>query len=936
MARTEAQTRVELIDKHLARSGWNVKDPTQVVEEFDILTSLPEGVAEPRTPYEGHQFSDYVLLGKDGKPLAVVEAKKSSKDAALGREQAKQYCHNIQRRLGGELPFCFYTNGHDIYFWDLDNYPPRKVVGFPTLDDLERFQYIRRNRKPLTQELINTVIAGRDYQIRAIRAVLEGIEQKKRDFLLVMATGTGKTRTCIAMVDALMRASHAEKVLFLVDRIALREQALAAFKEYLPHEPRWPNVGEKLIAMDRRIYISTYPTMLNIIRDESQQLSPHFFDFIVVDESHRSIYNTYREVLDYFKTIILGLTATPTDIIDHNTFQLFHCEDGVPTFAYTFDEAVNNVPPYLCDFKVMKIQTRFQMEGISKRTISLEDQKKMLLEGKEVEEINFEGSQLEKQVINKGTNALIVKEFMEECIKDPNGVLPGKTIFFCSSKAHARRIEDIFDKLFPQYKGELAKVLVSEDPRVYGKGGLLDQFTNSDMPRVAISVDMLDTGIDIREIVNLVFAKPVYSYTKFWQMIGRGTRLLETSKPKPWCTEKEVFLILDCWDNFEYFKLQPKGKELKPQLPLPVRLVGLRLDKIEKAIDIGQSQVAVREIAKLRQQIIHLPQSSVIIKEAAAALARLEEENFWITLNHQRLEFLRTEIKPLFRTVSEADFKAMRFERDLLEYSLAWLSQENAKAETLKDGIVEQISELPLSVGFVKAQEELIRAAQTNRYWSQTDANALEDALDEMNALLGPLMKFREQQTVSSQVFLDFKDEIHRKEWVEFGPQHESVNISRYRDMVESMIAELTAHNPILQKIKEGEDVSPDEAGQLADMLHAEHPHITEDLLRQVYRNRKASFIQFIRHILGIEILKSFPETVSEAFDQFIGQHSNLSSRQLQFLNLLKGFIIEREKVEKKDLINSPFTVIHPQGIRGVFSPAEIKEILQLTERLAA
>ena len=936
MTKTEAQTRSELIDGLLAQSGWSVKDPTQVIEEFDILTVLPEGVAEPRTRYEGHQFSDYVLLGKDRKPLAVIEAKKTAKDAALGREQAKQYCYNIQNQLGGELPFCFYTNGHDIYFWDLDNYPPRKVIGFPTRDDLERFQYIRRNRKPLTQELINTAIAGRDYQIRAIRAVLEGIEQKKRDFLLVMATGTGKTRTCIAMVDALMRSGHAEKILFLVDRIALREQALAAFKEHMPNEPRWPNVGEKLIAKDRRIYVSTYPTMLNIIRDESQRLSPHFFDFIVVDESHRSIYNTYQEVLDYFKTITLGLTATPTDIIDHNTFQLFHCEDGIPTFAYTFEEAVNNVPPYLCSFQVMKIQTRFQIKGISKRTISLEDQKKLLLEGKEIEEINFEGSQLEKQVINKGTNALIVSQFMEECIKDSNGVLPGKTIFFCASQKHARRIEEIFDTLYPQYKGELAKVLISDDSRVHGKGGLLDQFTNNDMPRVAISVDMLDTGIDVREIVNLVFVKPVYSYTKFWQMIGRGTRLLETNKPKPWCIEKDVFLILDCWDNFEHFKLQPKGKELKPQLPLPVRLAGLRLDKIEKAIDTEQTQIATREIAKLRQQIGQLPQSSVTIKEAAAALARLEDENFWITLNHQKLEFLRTEIKPLFRTVSEADFKAMRFERDLLEYSLARLNEENDKTETLMAGIVEQISELPLSVSFVQAEEDLIRAAQTNYYWAKSDTNALEDALDELTIRLGPLMKFREQTVGTGPMHLDLKDEIHRKERVEFGPQHESVSISRYREMVEAMIMNLITQNPLLQKIRNGETISPEEISALAEQLHAEHPHITENLLRQVYRNRKAHFIQFIRHILGIEILKSFPDTVSESFDQFIRQHSNLSSRQLEFLNLLKNFIIEREKVEKKDLISAPFTVIHPQGIRGVFSPAEISEILRLTENLAA
>lgn len=936
MAISEAQTRSELIDKQLVQSNWNVEDPMQVIAEYDILTELPEGISEPRTPYEGHQFSDYVLLGKDGKPLAVIEAKKTSKDAALGREQAKQYCYHIQQQHGGELPFCFYTNGHETYFWDLENYPPRKVVGFPTRDDLERFQYIRRNRKRLTNELINTQIAGRDYQTRAIRAVLEGIEQKRREFLLVMATGTGKTRTCIALVDVLMRSSHAEKVLFLVDRIALREQALDAFKEHLPHEPRGPNRGEKLLAKDRRIYVATYPTMLNIIRDETQFLSPHFFDFVIIDESHRSIYNTYGEILDYFKAITLGLTATPTNIIDHNTFKLFHCEDGLPSFAYTFEEAVNNPPPYLCNFQVMKIQSKFQKDGISKRTISLEDQKRLIHEGKDVEEINFEGSQLEKQVINKGTNILIVREFMEECIKDSNGVLPGKTIFFCISKAHARRIEEVFDKLYPEYHGELAKVLVSDDPRVYGKGGLLDQFTNNDMPRIAISVDMLDTGIDVRELVNLVFAKPVYSYTKFWQMIGRGTRLLESKKIKPWCTEKDVFLVLDCWDNFAYFKLNPKGKELKAQLPLPVRLVGLRLDKIEKALDSGEVAIAERESCKLRQQIAELPQNSVVIREAASALRCVAAENFWVTLTHQKLEYLRTEIKPLFRTVADADFKAMRFERDVLEYSLAVLAEEKAQAETLQTGIVEQIGELPLSVGFVQQQETLIRAAQTSRYWQVDDANTREDTLDNLIARLAPLMKFREGNTTLPPVLLDFKDEVALKEWVEFGPENEAVSITRYREMVEALITELTEHNPILLKIRNGEDITEQEAQALAETLHAERPHITEDLLRQAYKNRKARFIQFIRHILGLEVLKSFPETVSEAFTQFIQQHSNLTGRQLEFLNLLKNFIIEREKVEKRDLIAAPFTVIHPQGIRGVFSTAEINDILMLTERLAA
>jgi len=931
--KNEQQTRIELIDRMLLQASWNVNDPLQVVAEFDILVGLPEGVQEPRTPYEGHQFSDYVLLGKDGKPLAVVEAKKTSRDAAIGREQAKQYCCNIWKQLGVELPFCFYTNGLETFFWDIDNYPPRKVIGFPTRDDLERFSYIRRSRKPLTEELINTAIAGRDYQIRAIRSVLEAIEQKKRDFLLVMATGTGKTRTAIAMVDALMRGGHAEKILFLVDRIALREQALSAFKEHLPHEPRWPNSGEKVFAKDRRIYIATYPTMLNLIRDESSYLSPSFFDFIVVDESHRSIYNTWGEILDYFKTITLGLTATPTDILDHNTFNLFHCENGLPTFAYTYEEAVNNIPPYLCNFQVMKIQTKFQMEGISKRTISLEDQKKLILEGKDIEEINFEGTQLEKQVINRGTNSLIVKEFMEECIKDQNGVLPGKTIFFCATIAHARRIEEIFDRLYPEYKGELAKVLVSDDPRVYGKGGLLDQFTNSDMPRIAISVDMLDTGIDIRELVNLVFVKPVYSYTKFWQMIGRGTRLLEPAKIKPWCTKKELFLILDCWDNFEYFKLQPKGKELTQQLPLPVKLFGLRLDKIEYALSIGNTAIAERETVKLRKQIAGLPHTSVVIKEAASLLHPLEEENFWISLTPQKLENLRSGIKPLFRTVSDADFKAMRFERDVLESSLAQLRDQKERYGTLNDGIAEQISQLPLSVGFVKQEEELIRAAQTKHFWNK----ATEESFDELIEKLSPLMKFREPDSGAiGQVHLNLQDLLHHKEMVEFGPRNEAVSITRYREMVELLITELTKQNPILSRIKEGKEISPEEAAELAEMLHEEHPHITEDLLRSVYNNRKAHFIQFIRHILGLEILKSFPETVADAFDQFIKEHSTFSSRQLDFLNLLKNVLVEREKIEKRDLINAPFTVIHPKGIRGVFNPAEINEILALARQLAA
>ncbi|MGJ4789178.1 DEAD/DEAH box helicase family protein [Leptospira koniambonensis] len=930
--KTEKQTRKEIINLRLMNAGWNLSDKTQVIEEFDIGVAKPSSSLKAKSPYAGHQFSDYVLLGKDGKPLAVVEAKRTSADAAKGREQAKQYCYNIQERHGGELPFCFYTNGYDIYFWDLENYPPKKVYGFPSRDDLERYSYLRKARKPLASESINTKIAGREYQIAAIRAVMEAVEKKRRKFLLVMATGTGKTRTCVALVDALMRFGWVERTLFLVDRIALRKQTVDAFKEYLPNEPFWPKEGEQEISADRRIYVSTYPTMLNIIRDENRTLSPHFFDLVVVDESHRSIYNTYQEILDYFNTITLGLTATPTDIIDHNTFKLFECEDGVPTFAYSYEEAVNHVPPYLCNFQVMKIKSKFQTEGISKRTISLEDQQKLIIEGKEVAEINFEGTDLEKTVINKGTNSLIVREFMEECIKDPDGVLPGKTIFFCMTKAHARRIEEIFDSLYPEYKGEIAKVLVSEDSRVHGTGGLLDQFTKKDMPRIAISVDMLDTGIDVREIVNLVFAKPVYSYTKFWQMIGRGTRLLEQDKIKSWCPEKSSFLVLDCWDNFEYFKLNPRGKTGTSQIPLPVRLFGLRLEKVKKAIELGESSILEKETLYLQKQISSLPKSSVVIIEAQNELQRLEDENFWNHLSSEKLEFLHSIVKPLFRTVSDADFKAMRFEKDIVEASLSHLAGEKDKFETLKSSIVEEIGELPLTVNTVAKEEELIRISQTNQFWSTIN----EEKFDLLIHRLSPLMKHIEKIPPLGPAKFDLRDIVIEKEFVEFGPSHEALSVARYRELVEVKVNELVSKSPILKKIKQGQEISDEETEILAEELYNEHPHITIDLLRRVYNHRKAELLQFIKHILGIEILESFSETVSKAFEIFIQNHSYLTSRQLQFMDLLKSYILEKGELQKRNLIESPFTLIHPDGIRGIFDPKEIEEILELADKVIA
>ena len=926
----EAQTRKEIIDNRLKEAGWNITDRTQVIEEFFILVEN-NVVNEPATSYNS-EFSDYVLLGKDGNPLAVVEAKKSTVDARVGEEQAKQYAYNIQKEYSCDLPFCMYTNGNDIFFWDLENYAPRKIFAFPTRSDLERMVFIRKNKKPLADELINIDIAGRPYQIQAIRAVFEAMEERKRKFLLIMATGTGKTRTCIAMVDGLMRAGWISRVLFLVDRIALRDQAIEAFKENAPQYSVWPQTGETKLATDRRIYVSTYPTMLNIIENEKEGLSPHFFDLIVIDESHRSIYNVYQNVLNYFNTIILGLTATPTDAVDHNTFQLFDCEDGLPTFAYTFEDAVNNKPPYLSNFEVMKLTTKFQQEGIHLNTINEDDQRKLIAEGKDPIEINFEGTDIEKAVTNKGTNALIVREFWEECIKDPNGVLPGKTIFFCMTMKHARRIKEVFDQFYPQGAGEIAKVIVSDDPRVYGKGGLLDQFKNNDFPRIAISVDMLDTGIDIPELVNLVFAKPVFSYTKFWQMIGRGTRILNANQRKSWCHDKYKFLVIDCWDNFEYFKLNPKGKENKSQTALPVRLFKMRLEKLKIALE-QSSEIANLEKLELKKLINALPKKNVVVQDNATDLEKVYEANFWDDLNEEKIQFLDQTIAPILRALSSVDFKAMRFEKDIVEFSIALLNSESQDLENLRELIVTQIAELPLNIGVVAKEKEIINRALKNSFWTNPAESDLKLIIDKV----APLMRYRQRfDGGDEQENLNLIDVTYKKEMIEFGPENDLVSVSRYKDMVEAMVQELADQNPVLKKIKSGDRITEDELNELAQMMNEKDPFVTEKLLQRVYGNQHAKFLQFIKHILQVEIVHSFEETVTLAFDEFIKLHNNLSSNQIEFMTVLKKYLIDKGRIEKKDLINPPFTQLHPQGILGVFSPQEIEEIITVIQRVAA
>jgi type I restriction enzyme, R subunit len=931
---TEAQTRAQRIDKQLSLAGWNLADHSQVIKELEIHLRADETRERPPvSEYEYSRFSDYGLI-LHGDPSAVVEAKRTSRDAELGQEQALQYAKQLQENHNVELPFVFYTNGHKLFFWESDFYPPEEIAGFPTQNDLEWMHLRRQQRNPLSIELINRDIAGRDYQIQAVRTILEQLEQKRRKFLMVMATGTGKTRTAIALVDVLQRAHWAKRVLFLVDRIALQEQAFDAFKEHIPAEPRWPNKGDSGFPTDRRMYVTTYPTMLNLIEKGTEPgtyISPFFFDLVIADESHRSIYNVYQAVLDYFATIKIGLTATPTDFVDHDTFRLFECEQADPTFAYTFDEAVAHIPPYLCNYEVLKVRSKFQLEGIHGKLLKPQEQTRLIAEGNDLGEIDFEGTQLERKVTNSGTNGLIVREFMEESIKDPTGTLPGKTIIFAISIDHARRLQRLFDEFYPEHKGRLARVLVSEDSRVHGKGGLLDQFKNNDMPRVAISVDMLDTGVDIREVVNLVFAKPVYSYVKFWQMIGRGTRVLidDPAQRKSWCPKKDRFLIIDCWGNFEYFHMHPTGAEPKVAVSAPVRLFQARIDQLEAAMAANKADLAALVIGDLRDDIERLPVQNIIVQQASADLARVSEDRFWHRLGSENIAFLRATIAPVLRARSGTDLKTLRFQIDVVEYSTSRLAKQEERAEAIAESIQSQLEELPMTINLVNKERDLIEAALEEEWWVTPSDAALHD----LSERLSPLMVYR-TAVRSAITRLNLQDLTLIKERINLGGDLGRTSVAAYRERVESFLRDLVQANPVLQKIKEGRKLTTDELHDLAELLESSDLQVTEERLRQIYDNHTAHFLQLIRHILGLEHVASWEETVTQRFDDFIAKHTDLTTRQILFLRTLCTFIVQRRKLAKGDLVDEPFTHLHPSGVQGLFTGEEIDEILAFSGEL--
>lgn len=913
---SEAQTRQQLIDQQLAQAGWSVTKGN-LLEELQ-LTDATISIAESQAvAYRaGDEFVDYVMRSQDGKPTGLVEAKRTSRDPVVGKRQAADYADRIQALYEVD-PFIFLTNGQALWFWDRSGYPLRQVSGFFTPDDLARLHFQRTYRQPLHALGPSPTIVDRPYQVEAIKRVTEALAQSRRKFLLVMATGTGKTRTVIALIDLLMRAKWVQRVLFLADRRELVRQALGDFKEHMPNETR-ARVESGEIDDTARIHVATYPSMMQVY----QTLSPGYYDLIVADESHRSIYNRYKALFDYFDALHLGLTATPTDYIDHNTFQLFECPAGLPTFYYGYDTAI--AEEYLANYRVLDAQTSFQIEGIKAEQLPIEVQRQLTEQGIELAEIDFEGSDLERRVTNTGTIDAIVQEVMEKCRKDASGALPAKTIIFAMSHAHAVRIWEGFNRLYPDLqRRDLADIIDSHMERAEQT---LQDFKHRDMPRIAISVDMLDTGIDVPSIQTLVFAKPVFSLVKFWQMIGRGTRLWrdpETDKVK------QDFLIIDFWNNFAYFKLNPQGEVTSPTEPLPVRLFRLRLEKLALLRGFGDHANATQTVAQLQTMLRQTPLDNVNVRPYNAELQRLADSNAWRPLDAGQQAHLRQQIAPLVRFMPDVDLATMTFEARTERLALAKLLGESEEVQRLRTQLLEDLALLPTSLAAVQAQAQKLAWVRTEAFWQHLDMARIGD----LQTTFAPLMRYRQRRRPEV-IELNLPDEIARRHWILYGPSGEGAFADNYREQVETAIQQLAREHPTLRKLQRGEALTPADTTLLAAALNRPDLYISEKVLQQVYRLPNAHLLDFVRHILGLSRLPSREAEIEAAFENFIAEHPHFTAAQIRFLRAVRSAVLRQSKLTARDLQRPPFS--HIGVVTKLFNASQVTELLEFANRLAA
>ncbi|MCX2749933.1 DEAD/DEAH box helicase family protein [Arthrobacter sp. MI7-26] len=916
---TEAETRV-YIDLYLGEAGWALDKAED--REFEVH-HMPTHAG----PTTGTGFVDYVLWGSDGKPLAVVEAKRSSKSPYEGQQQGKLYADALETETG-QRPVIYYSNGYEHWIWDdASGYPPRPVQGFHTRDQLQLMVDRRTTRKKLATAAINTEIAGRSYQQAAIRAVADALEtDKERKALLVMATGSGKTRTVVALSSLLMQANWAKRVLFLADRVALVDQAARTFKTNLPGSS--PVVLGRDVEADSRIHIATYPTMMNLINertDDGSVLTQRFgighYDLIIIDEAHRSVYQKYRAIFDYFDAYLVGLTATPQSEVDRNTYSLFDIEDHVPTFAYELTQAISD--GYLVPPRAVPIPLKFPVEGIRYDELSEED--KEAWDSAEWDEDGEIPDAVDPVILNTWLfNANTVDKALEVLMtrghKVAGGDRIGKTIVFAKNQKHAEFIAERFNINHPQYGGTFAKVITHSVNYV---STLIDAFARTeDSPHIAVSVDMLDTGIDVPEVVNLLFFKVVRSKTKFWQMVGRGTRLRpELYGPGE---DKQDFFIFDVCQNIEYFNAELPGSEGSLGQSLAHRSFAVRAQLLAEARTAGLDGDFVPTLQSgLVGQVAGLPRENFLVRPRLEWVEKYSDPASWGTLGTQDLTDLQTKLAPLATLASAADTEeAKRF--DLLMYQAQLASLTSAAAvEPYRKKIVEIASALQdqSNIPAIGAQMVLIQSILEGGEWGRVSPQWLELIRVRLRGLVHLIEKKRRKAVYSN--FEDTLGDIVEGELK--GTVTGSVDLARYREKARVYLQGFLDHMAI-HRLRRGLPLTETDLAELQRMLIESGAGSPEEL--EAATAQAEGLGLFVRSLVGMD-----RQAALDSLSEFVGEKT-LNANQLHFVNMIVQQLTENGVMDVGALYESPYTDAAPAGPESLFPDADVDLLAEALKRV--
>lgn len=915
---SEAQTRDTFIDLLLGEVGWALDD--QRDREFEVT-----GMPNP----EGKGFVDYVLWGADGLPLAVVEAKRTSKSPQVGQQQAKLYADCLEA-MTGRRPVIFYTNGYEHWIWDdAAGYPPRQVQGFYTRDELELMIQRRTTRQPLADAAIDSTIVERHYQHRAIRAIDQAFTDKGREALLVMATGSGKTRTVIALVKQLMQAGWIKRVLFLADRKALVTQAVNAFKTHLPDATTVNLVTEK--TTDGRVFVSTYPTMINLINDTEgghRKFGPGYFDLLVIDEAHRSVYQKYGAIFDWFDSLLVGLTATPKDEVDHNTYRLFHLEDGVPTDAYSLKEAVDD--GFLVPAVGISVGTRFLRQGIRYADLTDEerDEWDALDWGEDTDPPDEVGAEdLNRFLFNEDTVDKVLAELMTKGHRVADGDRLGKSIIFAKNTRHAEFIAERFNAQYPEYGGTFARVITHATE--YAQS-LIDDFSVPDKaPHVAISVDMLDTGIDVPEVLNLVFFKLVRSKTKFWQMIGRGTRLCKGLFGPG--RDKQNFYVFDFCGNLEYFSQDLPGSEGSLQKSLNQRLFETRLGLIT-ALDAnvprtdpdppeGEGSTSERGLRvdtawSLHRVVVGMNLENFLVRPHRKLVEHYAHQSAWTTLTVEAAGDVAEQLAGLPSAHTDNDEDAKRFDLLILRRQLAQLDGDAVAVERLREQIQNIASGLlnQTVIPSIAAQQELLDDVASDQWWVDVTLPMLEL----VRLRLRGLLRFLDNVT-KAVVYTDFQDELSDATIVELPGITPGTNWERFRAKA---AVYLRAHQDhvALQRLRRNKPLTADDLVTLEQMLIDSGTAQPEDITQA--KEQAHGLGLFIRSLIGLD-----RQAAMEAFSSYL-DGTRFNTDQIRFINLIITELINNGIVEPARLYESPYTDHAPTGPDTVFAEADVDAIV--------